>query len=234
MLQAFYMRKPETYAQFKTRLLVLALALCFRSNESKVSIKQIIARTFTPNESFSLACVADLASAGAISFYRKEGSSIAASYSDLTYISNPRKSSTNIFEDILQIRRLLIKHDEYRVYLAKLSLQISANECVQYAKFQSIREGLLLEKTLAENQNLGLLLLTNDVNKFLMIFWRAIKYLIDQKQIITTFDQLTELAFNYYQRYMKNGAAIQRYNWPNELPMSKISQILQMLDVKPS
>jgi len=231
------MPTPNSHLEIKNAILLIALDLCFTESDSVLAAEQIALRKFTPSDSYSYRCIADLLEAALVKADHipsllgqksREHESLAISRPVfITRLGNDRKS---IIDNLaLTLRRSPVD----LLFFRRVQNELVACECISYAEYYSKKEGLEITNTNPYDRNVHALILEISREQVFMLLWRAVKSYSKTMRGASnhvTYKELTTMSIEYYERYCIRDAKIERYGWPEVLPFSKLSLTLKKIE----
>lgn len=228
------MTNQVSQKEFNQMVMLVALAMCFKSNEEYLSEDQIIGRGYTPIESYGKSCIAKLIDEGAIIFKLIEPTFPIDGAKGIYFIKRPVNSEQELepylYKSLERILSLVGHSFDYTLYLRALYLDVLACEAIEYANYYAKKNGLYLQKTSPANAKLQILLAENAPEKINALIWRSIKSVsknISNEVKHVDFSEVIDAAFEYYVRHQKLRIAVEEYSRPSQLRTSVLSGILE-------
>jgi hypothetical protein len=224
------MTNQVSQKEFNQMVMLVALAMCFKSNEEYLSEDQIIGRGYTPIESYGKSCIAKLIDEGAIKFKLIEPTFPIDGAKGIYFIKRPVNSEQELepylYKSLERIQSLVGHSFDYTLYLRALYLDVLACEAIEYANYYAKKNGLYLQKTSPANAKLQILLAENAPEKINALIWRSIKSI--SKNISNEVKEVMDSAFEYYVHHQKQSIAVEEYSRPSQLRTSVLSGILEL------
>lgn len=229
------MTESLSQKEFNQLIMEVALAACFKPNEEFLSEEQILARNYTPTESFGRSCIASLIDSGKIEFTRIDPVFPFDGNECSLFIKCPVKAGGNLDDYIYQLAKnivdVLIDFELNSVYLKALNQEVLAGECVEYCEYYAQREQLPLVNPNHSNAKLRLLVLECDVDIINMLMWRAIKTLANNASPETKhieFSDIIEITHNRYKYYKRFNAKLEGYKRPGTFKTSVMAEFIEL------
>jgi len=231
------MLTANSHLEIKNAILLIALDLCFNDADSVLAAEQIALRKFTPNDSYSYRCIADLLEAAVVKAEHipsvlgqksREHESLAISRPVFnTRLGNDRKS---IFDNLVLTLRA---SPTDLLFFRRVQSELVACECISYVEYYSKKEGLEITNTNPYDKNVQALILEISREQVFMLLWRAVKSYSKTMRGISSnvsYKELTTMSIEYYERYCIRNVKIEKYDWPEVLPFSKLSLTLKKIE----
>lgn len=222
--------------KFNEMVVLAALAMSFKIDETFLSLDQIWVRGFAPTEAYGRKWIAELLAKKVIDAKMINGSP-GDGISKTLLIKNPAaalKSQEKLFFGLTaDISRLLESDFHFSLYLKELMLETAACECIEYANYYAAKAQISLVKPSCSNARLKLMLLECEQKQVFMLIWRAIKNVTKNLESTSREVQFTDIidnAMTCFLRYKGMGVAIESYDRPQSIKPSLLADFLVLLN----
>lgn len=222
--------------EFDAMVVFAALLKAFQPDELFLSLDQLSVRGFAPTEMYGRRWIDELVAKKFVESELIGETSAKDIASKARVIRRPfeaDKNQDNFSANLCNKICCLINSDfQYALYLKELMLEVSACECIEYAKYYAGRCDLIIVKESHNNPQLKTLLLECQQGQVFMLIWRAIKNIINDGGSVTgkvAFFDIIDIAMRCYTKYKRNGAVIEYYERPRIMKLSLLKELLEHL-----
>lgn len=227
------MTEFQDQQELKKQVLIVALALCFRTDETYLLVEQIHTNRFTPLEDYSRYCIELLADYGLTEYHKP--AQTGWQNEEILLVKSPLKPGESLDDFVYKNSEKTIdltkKSPSMSVHLKNFYREVMCCECIEYANYYAEKSGGKLVGSNYKNALLNLLLLEISPEKMNSLLWRSIKnYATEKNQKIKLidFDSILSTAFNDYVKHRRLNIDIKEYHRPSGLGLSMLSKVLEL------
>lgn len=209
----------------KEYLVLSAVWQSFHFNETILSLHQLLLRRLTPTEAMSRHYIMLLLRLGLVTasdLPDKPGMFLSIR-GGKTYFTAVRVSAEPPF--LLDRRTLTRNRRTAHSSLLEIILELLAANVVEYVKYFADKEKLNIEGLDYKSSSLRIFFENISLSQTFMLFWRAIKNCAETQRSIH-FNQIIDLAYQYFENYCSSGKEITPYPRPRSMGQSRLEKVI--------
>lgn len=227
------MTESQDQQELKKQVLLVALALCFRTDESYLLVEQIHTNRFTPLEDYSRYCIELLADYGLTEYHAPAPTD--CQNEEILLVRSPLKAGESLDDFVYKNAEItieLVKTSPNMIdHLKNLYREVMCCECIEYANYYAEKSGMKLVGANYKHALLNLLLQEISPEKMNALLWRSIKnYATEDNKAIQSiaFEDILDVVFNDYVKCRRLNIDLKEYRRPRELILSMLSKVLEL------
>lgn len=215
----------QAYVHLKEQLVLTAIWQSFHSNETILSLHQLMLRRLTPSHSLSRHYVNLLLRVGLIkaSNVLDEPGIFLSIRGGKWYLTAVRASAEQ--PPFINWGTLVTEHHAVKSSLLEIIFELLAATLVEYIKYFADKEQLSIEGLDYDSSSLRIFFENISLSQTFMLFWRAIKSSAEMQRTIN-FSEIVARAYQYFEHYCASGREIKTYPRPRWMGQSRLEKII--------
>ncbi len=209
----------------KEHLVLTAIWQCFHSNETILSLHQLMLRRLTPTEAMSRHYIGVLLRLGLIKpsdVLDEPGIflSIKGGKSYFTAVGALTEPAPTLSRSALTTN-----YRASHASLLEIIFELLAANVVEYVKYFAEREQLNVKGLDYKSPSLRIFFENTSLSQTFMLFWRAIKSSAETQRSVN-FEHIVVLAYQFFEDYCSSGKEIKPYPRPRGMAQSRLEKII--------